>query len=229
MFNTFIKIMLITMILSLLGITGCTSSINENDDSIDHELFMKNNTNDEYEQHESIDQMTSSKVSVRPSDVFVKEIDQLMIDWTIDELITGADTILIGEVVEILPAVKEESQSRSVIYTDIVIAPEQYFFTDYSFKRIVVRVEEGRVGNMVMLNEDEPSFTLGERCFLTLYRPPYTRIPPNGYSNEQYYVVAGCFKGKYTLSKDILKCQDGSTLSIRDIELKVASLRNNPS
>ncbi len=153
-------------------------------------------------------------------------VEQQLLPWTLDELLAGANAIFIGKVVELLPAEKLELPTRTIIYTDVIIEVERYLYSDQQARRVCVRVEEGRVGNMVMINAEEPAFVLGESCFLTLYRPPYECIPPDGFSSSEYFVVAGCKMGKYDLKGLDLVGFDGKKVQLKNVEEKVYTLRS---
>jgi hypothetical protein len=133
-----------------------------------------------------------------------------------DELIKNADAIVIGKVKDIPPSRKsalnlDGSNIIRIIYTDVIIQVDRYLYGEPESEEIAVRVEGGRVDNIVMWAEDQPEFLLGEEVFLFLLRPPDPLEPvPEGITASSYYRVS--MQGKYRYWHGILTNWDGGGL-----------------
>lgn len=174
--------------------------------------------------------VVSSKPIVHPGDHVIISSGMLA-SFTLDDQIKITRTAVIGKVVEILPSkqvIFEEKPTdpySNGIYTDVVIEPEQYLYGESQAKRIIVRVNEGRIGNTVMTNEDEAEFTLGEECAVFLSRPTYKHVVPEGFAEESYYDLWGLCKGKYKIENGTLIGITGDKITLSEIKQKVSSIR----
>lgn len=168
----------------------------------------------------------SSKPTVCPGDTTIISASSLMVQFTLDDMIKSTEAAIIGKVVEILPAKKLVDQlGKSIIYTDVIINPERYIYGEPQADRIVVRVDEGRVGSMIMINEDEPEFILGEECAVFLVRPSYKHIVPDIVDDLNYYVSWAGLGGKYEIKDSILIDFTGKEIALSEVEQIVASVR----
>jgi len=147
-----------------------------------------------------------------------------IVKFTLDDLIKNSDAVVVGTVTEILPAKKDETAfGITLIYTDVVIQPERYLYGKSQADRIAVRVNGGRIGDTVMIAEDEAEFTVGEECVVFLTHPTYAHAAADGFTEEDYYIVYAGFGGKYAIDDGtIFNSIDKFVLS--DVEQKVAAI-----
>jgi hypothetical protein len=158
----------------------------------------------------------SSKATIQEGDQVVRRTFGLMKRQSMNELIKNADAIVIGKVTDI-PAARKSTLNRDgkeimgLIYTDVIIQVDRYLYGESESEKIAVRVEGGRVDNMIMWSEDTPEFILGEEVFLFLIRPPGALEPvPEGIDASSYYRVS--IQGKYRYWHGILTNRDGGGL-----------------
>lgn len=140
----------------------------------------------------------STRVTVRPEDT-VEEISGLLPPFTLRDLILHSDAIVIGRVTDILPAKHGVlPDGNSIIYTDVIVQADRYLYGEPESEQIAIQVWGGRIGDIVMLAEDEAVFTLGEAIVVFLGRPPYELGPiPDGIDPLSYYRVTGACLGKF--------------------------------
>ncbi|ODV49799.1 hypothetical protein C7960_0605 [Methanohalophilus euhalobius] len=122
-----------------------------------------------------------------------------------------SDVILTGTVTEILPSkwntIDGKRSSKSVhdlkwhdmIYTDVVVAVDEYHKNPLNKKEVVVRIFSGTVGKDSFVLDSEPSFSLNEKVFLYLVEDNWEYTKNMG---PKHYFVLGSMQGKYTLTDD---------------------------
>ncbi len=165
--------------------------------------------------------LISSKPIVLPGDI-ITAISAAIINFTLEDLIKVSDTAVTGKVTAILPAKQDENRSpQTYFYTDVVIQVERYLYGQPQSKQIAVRVDGGRIGNIVMMAGDEAEFTLGEECTVFLGHRSYVDRAPEGFTNENYYSVWFGAWGKYHLNDMILVGLDRN-YSLSDIDKEIA-------
>lgn len=123
----------------------------------------------------------------------------IMARLNVTELAQRAETIIIGDVTEILPS--QQNPETGVIYTDVVLDVETCMKISLNQSTILVRTLGGTVGNLGMWAEDETGFTEGERVLLFLGR---TEL----YDNSLH--VIGGHQGKYVLQNGMATNKDHS-------------------
>jgi len=144
----------------------------------------------------------------------------------LDELILKSDVIVIGKVVDILPAKQADTQSvRPTIYTDVVIEAKRYLYGQPSILHIAVRVPGGRVGDTVMRVDASPVFDLGEDVALFLSRMSADNIPPDRIEPVDYYSVTGYNQGKRQYGNGVMVDLGG--ISVLELEQKIASIHGD--
>jgi hypothetical protein len=155
----------------------------------------------------------------------------LIIPFDTDKLILESDGILLGKVSEILPSREEtpapgESMKYNV-YTDIIIQAQRYFWGGPG-DRVVIRVQGGKIGNLVMWAEDVPLFAKGETALFFLSRPQEVRMGSSlpGTDVPAYFLVTGAMQGKYEYQDGLFVSLSGQTLSPAELEKRIARLRN---
>jgi len=90
--------------------------------------------------------------------------------FNLNELISRADAIVIGTVTEILPSQWGTFAQEEIIYTDVIVEVDRFLYGEPGSEKIAVRLLGGRVGDVAVLAEDVPEYTLGEDVFLFLYK-----------------------------------------------------------
>jgi hypothetical protein len=131
------------------------------------------------------------------------------IHYTHEELSNHSDTIVIGTVKEILPSKWNTIDGKRpdkalnvldyVIYTDIVISVDEYLKNPLSSREIIVRSIGGKVGDVIMTSDAEPSFNTGEKVLLYLRKdtdPATKSISP------EHLIVTSFYQSKFTLTDD---------------------------
>ena len=170
---------------------------------------------------------SNNKVSSRPT-AFPQDTvllaSSMLIKYTLNDIIIKSRAAVIGKVIDILPSKQENRDGTMIIYTDIVIKPERYLYGKPEAERIVVRVNEGRVGNTVMLNPDEAEFILGETCLVFLIYPYYAHTTPEGFDDANYYVLWGQIAGKLYIDGDTFVDITGAKMTLSEIEMAIASV-----
>jgi hypothetical protein len=170
----------------------------------------------------------SSKPIAQPGDM-VTTSSGMMAPFSFENDVKDSNAAIIGKVVEILPSKidAEKLSSTKIIYTDIVIEVERWLYGQLDSKRIAVRVEEGRVGNKIMVSDYEPEFILGEKCLILLEKPPYQREVPTGFIDSNYFNVFDRALGKYTVNDDKLVDWQGNEQVLSKLEQKIIEIREN--
>jgi hypothetical protein len=171
----------------------------------------------------TVNNTVSSRPDVHPGDTVISA-SSMLIQLTLEEMVAKTRAAIIGSVVDILPSRQEDRDGITIIYTDIVIKTERYLYGSPKAERIIVRVNEGRVGNTVMLNPDEAEFILGEKCLVFVIYPYYTHIVPEGFDNANYYELMAGRTGKYNIKDNTLIDFQGNELSLSKLEETIVSV-----
>jgi hypothetical protein len=152
----------------------------------------------------------------------VTSSSSLMVRLTLDELVCMADTIIVGNVVDIFPAreVNIEPWGDKVI-TDVVIEVQRCLHGESESLYSAVWVRGGRIGETVIWAEDQPEFNLGECVILFLIRVPLPDTPPEGIEPEDYYGVTGSIQGKFGYIDGNAISPGGASFSISEVEQKI--------
>jgi hypothetical protein len=168
--------------------------------------------------------ITSSRPTVLPGDT-VTTASGALIYFTLDDLIKNSDAAVIGKVVEILPAKKVLTDP--LVYTYVIIQPERNLFGDSQSDRIAVRVDGGRIGDTVMVAEDEAEFTVGEECLVFLVHPTSVHSAPEGFNDKNYYKVWAGTGGKFEIEDGSIHNGIDMTFTLCEVVQKVAAIRGN--
>lgn len=168
----------------------------------------------------------STRVTAQPGDT-IQEISGLLVPYTLNDLILHSDAIVIGRVTDILPAKRGVVPGGiPIIYTDIIVEAGRYLYGEPESEQIAIQVWGGRIGDIVMLVEDEPVFTLGESVVVFLFRPPYELAPiPDGIDALSYYRVTGACLGKFAYRCGIACRFPCKIVTVCAIEKKVAEIK----
>ena len=146
-----------------------------------------------------------------------------IVRFTIDDLVEKADTVLIGKVVDIFPS-RQVDKPPWIVITDVVIEVERYLYGHPQSAYIAVMVPGGRVGERVILVDEQPVFNLEEEVVLFLYRLQSEITPPSGFETTEYYRVTGSIQGKLSYSDGIMVTWRDGSIALSEIEQKIASI-----
>jgi len=194
----------------ILSVAGCTKNISETD---------------------TVNNDISTKVTVRPGDI-VNRVDSLFAPFILDEAVKVSDAIVVGKIVEILPA-KEGldpvlySKDLPVIYTDVIIQVEKYLAGQIQSEKVGVRLLGGRMGNKIFISDD-PEFILGERVLLFLFRDTHYDLTPipEGIGPSSYFRVVWMFQGKFNLDGDTaINARVNVSLTIDQVEKRISAIK----
>jgi len=138
----------------------------------------------------------------------------------LEELITGADCVVVGTVAECASYWNDE---RTGIYTSVVLAVEERWKGTVSQDRITVTAPGGEVDGMWQWVSHTASFEKGERAVVLLKRIAEEQRPGSKRARlqvpgEQFEVYGG-FRGKFTVVADSV-----GDLSLVQFEERVISL-----
>ena len=149
--------------------------------------------------------------------------------FTIDDCIEHSDAIVIGKVTEILPAKWGKNPMGDIIYQDVIVHTERYLYGEPESEFIAINVWGGKVGDTYMIMDSDPVFTVGEKTFLFLHRPPkeFMATVPEGIDPRSYYRVTASIPGKHEFKDGILTDYRGQTTNISTVEEKIAAASRN--
>mgnify|MGYP005843952733 CR=1 FL=1 len=157
------------------------------------------------------------------------------------ELIGDANVIIRGAVSKIYPGkwsnpgFKRGEGIGNIIQTDIQIQIEEVFKGEpYNKKNVIVRIEEGRVGNTVAESNGYPDFKKGEEAILFLSKDDSDVANPQ----ENYYVLTGAYYGKFAIRSEkvddklFVMAHDKDSIRLstfkKEVEDELEYLKNNP-
>jgi hypothetical protein len=127
----------------------------------------------------------------------------LMIKVPLSALTAGAETIVLGRVVEVRCS---WSLDNSLIVTLTTIEVQESMKGRLSSRRLVVQTEGGRVGDLSLAVSDEPVFTDGETVLLFLKPLPESYSGANSVlsltSPDPVYRMLEKAQGKYSVDAD---------------------------
>lgn len=149
--------------------------------------------------------------------------------FTIDDCIEHSDAIVIGKVTEILPAKWGKNPMGDIIYQDVIVQTERYLYGEPESEFIAINVWGGKVGDTYVIMDSDPLFTVGEKTFLFLHRPPkeFMATVPEGIEPRSYYRVTASIPGKHEFKDGILTDYRGQTTNISTVEEKIAAASRN--
>ena len=171
--------------------------------------------------------ITTTKAEPKPGDNIFRS-SSLPWDLTTDDLIEESDAVVIGKVVDILPARQVGigvSRRHWIITTDVIIEIERYLYGQPQSPHIAVMVQGGRVEQTFVRVEDQPEFNLGEKVALFLKRHQQEIAPPEGFEDAEYYMVTGSFLGKFGYKDGNMVNLEGDSFTVAEFEQKIASIR----
>ncbi len=174
--------------------------------------------------------LNTTRVTVQPEDT-VEELSETLPKATVAELIEHSDTIVIGTVTNILPARRCRVRWTSIIYTDVIVEVDRYLYGEPESERVGIQAWGGRIGNEVMIVENEAVFNIDEDVVIFLFRIPYDATPPYGINELSYYTVCGTCLGKFAyqaeglVNNGWLEDFPGQVMSISALEIRIAETK----
>lgn len=163
--------------------------------------------------------ITTTKVMPEPGD----QTTSVNAQWpplTLNDLVAESDAIVIGKVVDILPAKQTQDANNSdkpIIYTDVVIEITRYLFGGVQSSHLALRVKGGRIGTTVFIDTNAPVLNLGDEVVLLLMSPSEDLTPPEGIRTENYYKVVAGMLGMGEYENGSMIRQGGDQFSISSI------------
>jgi hypothetical protein len=152
----------------------------------------------------------------------------IIIPFTLNQIIEGADVIISGTVSDILPSEEGpllRDNDDTFIYTDVIINVNTCYIGQVEYDTIAIRTRGGRIGNNVLIDENSPEFKIGEQVVLYLADLDIGK-PPDGMSMESVYKVYTT-QGKALIQGDIVihEDKDNSILSLQELIERISTVR----
>ena len=174
----------------------------------------------------------TTKVTPVPGGTAITGVSGSFPAFTLDELITHSDTIVLGKVADILPARKGKDPRGirpEIIYQDVIVQTGRYLYGTPESEFVSIRVLGGKVGDTYFISDADPEFTVGEEVLLFLYVPPkeFIEMVPEGIDPHSIYKVTASIPGKYEFKDDIATSYKGETTDISEIEQKISSIHGD--
>jgi len=167
--------------------------------------------------------LTNNAVTRQPNDNALV-MSGLLEPMSLDDLIDDSICIIIGKVVQILQPIRgTDGPDIPIIFTDIVIEVKQRLFGQITSGNVAIRALGGRIGNEVVLVEDQPIFTVGEEVLVFLSQPTtyqLTPVPGNFHSTE-YFKVTGAVQGKWDVKDGVATDSRGNSTTITDLATRI--------
>jgi hypothetical protein len=127
-----------------------------------------------------------------------------MIQFSLEQLIQGAETIVLGTVTQ---QVSAWNATHTAIYTDVVLHVEEAM-KGGAGPEVTFRIPGGEVGDIGMRTSTAPTFRIGERVIVFLHTEGSTAR------------LFGLQQGRFTVSDDAVT-QDGQVVPIADFRAAI--------
>jgi hypothetical protein len=128
---------------------------------------------------------------------------------SVEDLIRGADIILIGNIVDVQ---SKWGLQRDKIYTYSTVSVERYIKGGTGEENLTIISEGGRVGKLFIWVEDTPTFLKDQTVLVFLKK-----------SGKEYNVV-GLSQGEYTLKNGVLTGQNGEEIKLKDFLSQIEAM-----
>ncbi len=118
------------------------------------------------------------------------------------DLMTDSDIIISGKVSSSRPGKWSNpglvKGKRNIIQTDYIIDINKiYKGIPYDDKKIAVRIDKGKAGDIEIISDSYPDFNIGEEVLLFLSKDDSDIANPD----ENYYVLTGALQGKFSVKE----------------------------
>lgn len=147
-------------------------------------------------------QKTPEIVTTNNESVISSSTGNILEKYSLEKLISMADSIVIGKVTNIAPSKWNtpdgkkppmDNTNSNIIFTDIYIRVDKYLKNPQNTEIIIVRVLGGKVGEDEIKSEDQPSYNLNERVLIFLTKDSDFRTKNIG---SEHFVTLGQLQGK---------------------------------
>lgn len=150
-------------------------------------------------------QKTPEIVTTNNESVISSSTGNILEKYSLEKLISMADSIVIGKVTNISPSKWNtpdgkkppmDNTNSNIIFTDIYIQVDKYLKNPQNTEIIVVRLLGGKVGEDEQKSEDQPSYNLNENVLIFLVDDPDIRTKNIG---SEHFVTLGKLQGKISI------------------------------
>lgn len=135
----------------------------------------------------------------------VAEVHGLRVKKDIKKFSHDVDVILIGTIKSISEP-KQNKPGASMIYSTITVQVYEYLKNPQPTKELTIKSLGGRIGNTVLVAEDAPQFTAGEKVLLFL-----------GFDYKKELVVYAGDYGKFSLEGDVAIGSEKEKIKVNDL------------
>ena len=127
----------------------------------------------------------------------------LMLEMSLEELASGADSIIVGQV---LHRKSHWNRDKTEIYTRVVISTEERLKGGAHSGNIVIAVPGGQIGDTTVEVTDVPDFSIGEKVVIFLRPITDKQVAEDGLVNTgddvPWFQIHGGFQGKFSVLDD---------------------------
>jgi len=127
----------------------------------------------------------------------------LMLEMSLEELASGADSIIVGQV---LHRKSHWNRDKTEIYTRVVISTEERLKGSAHSGNIVIAVPGGQIGDTTVEVTDVPDFSIGEKVVVFLRPLTDKQVAEDGLVNTgddvPWFQIHGGFQGKFSVLDD---------------------------
>ena len=149
---------------------------------------------------------------------FVSPILETIVPTSLEQMILGADLIVVGTVVNTLPAFQRNPPRTDAIETDSVISVTERLAGTLppGINRIVLFQIGGTVGNCTEIVQDDPLVKLGEEFVLFLWPDDRKQVPNT--SGLPRYGAFGVWSGKVKVVNGSIHFLPRATKGLHDYD-----------
>jgi hypothetical protein len=134
---------------------------------------------------------------------FSKNTSALMLEMSLEELTSGADAIIVGQV---LHRKSQWNLEKTNIYTTIVISPHERLKGNAHSGNITIVVPGGTIGETTVEVTDVPDFSIGEKVVIFASQLTDKQTKEDGLVNSgdnlPWFRIHGGFQGKFSVLND---------------------------
>lgn len=206
----------------MLVISGCSASKSAEEDKSETSSTATNNQVSSYDEENEKDDNTEPEYRTVTTGLIAEQ--------SVDELEKSSTAVLLGKIVD---------KSDAFEITSVTGATSN--FTDYYLEVLVVyrgdksegdtvsiRLNEGIVGNLEVIDETGPTFEIGQEYVVFLYNPG---VGGDFNTEGDYYYVNGVTQGVYPYNgEDELISEfdaDKDDTNVDELKLSIEELKNN--
>ena len=159
--------------------------------------------------------------------------DAMIEKYSIEKLVSMSDSIVIGEVANLLPSKwntpdgqrpVDGSDTPYIIYTDVDIKSREYLKGPLDATIITVRVLGGTLGQDQLEVEDQPSYNVNERVLIFLKND---NDPRTKYIGDKHFVTVGLIQGKISILENNEIIVGDEKMSLDDVRIRITGKGQN--